>query len=189
MSASPFRAGGALRVTGLTELLTVYRTLPDTLKRKLLRRAVRQAGNVVRTEARTRAPQYRGPFRKNKQPGTLRRSLIVKSARELNTATQVGVVVTARRGKAFQKTGKKGINKDAFYARWVHDGHRIVARGKGAATRGRVSGIAARRRAAGGSTVAGNPFLNSALEASAGRALDRFADILRADLAKPDLIK
>lgn len=181
----------ALKITGLTELKTVYRDLPDNLKRRTLRRAARQAANVFLKDARRRAPLRTSPIRGKykRPPGTLRKSLIVKSARELNTGTTIGFIVTALRGKAYQATGKKATNKDAFYARWVHEGHRIVARGKSIANRGRKSGLAARRRGATGARVEGRPFFAETFAATSAQAFNRFAEILRADLLKPDFFK
>jgi len=185
---SPFN----LKITGLTELRTVYRDLPDRLKRKTPRRMVRQGARVVLDESRRRAPEHQGPYRRKngKTPGVLKRSLILKAARELNTVTQVGLLVTALRGKRFQAVGKKGVNKDAYYARWVHDGHRIVARGDGRRkTKGiRKASLRLRRLAVQG-RVAGKPFLTDALSATGTAAFQRMADVLREDLASGSFLK
>jgi hypothetical protein len=174
------------KTTGLAELKTVYRELPDKIKRRVIARAARRAANVYLAEARRVAPVRATPMRgQNKRPaGTLKRALIVKRARELNTATSTGFLVTVLRGKKFQRVGKRGINKDAFYANWVHDGHRVVPR----RSKSNQSGITARRRGAAG-RVEGNPFLLNAFESASTRALDKFSETMQVILANPTALK
>ena len=175
-----------IKLTGLAEIKTVYRGLPDKIKRRVLAKAARQSANVFLAAARRAAPVRTTPMRgkKKRPPGTLKRAMIVKRARELNTATKTGFLVTALRGKKFQRVGKKGVNKDAFYANWVHDGHRIVPRKSKTDQRG----IAARRRGATGS-VEGNPFFLKAFESRSTQAFSKFGITMQAELAKPDGLK
>lgn len=173
-----------MRVTGLKELQVEYKQLPDKLKRGVIRRGVYAAARVVAQELKRIAPVHGGPYRSKpgKSPGTLKRGVITKRSRELETAHTIGFVVTILRGRKFRSVGKRGVNKDAFYWPWVDQGHRIVPR------RSRVSGgIAARRRAsaASGRRVAGLFFMERALRATAQRAVSAMAERMKVDLAKP----
>lgn len=174
-----------LIIKGLPELRATYRELPDKLKRGVIRRGVGAAARVIANEVKRNAPIHAGPYkgRAGKTPGTLKRAVVIKWARELTTATQVGYVVTLLRGKKYQRVGKRAVNKDAYYWPWVDQGHRIVPR-KG---KGSKYGIAARRRAArtAGGFVPGTNFMQASLDTSYQRAVDAMAEKMRADLNKP----
>jgi hypothetical protein len=88
------------------------------------------------------------------------------------------------RGKKFQRVGKKGVNKDAFYANWVHDGHRVVPR----RSKSNQGGVTARRRVAAG-RVEGNPFLLNAFESASTRALGKFSETMQVILANSSALK
>jgi len=175
-------------VTGLKELRTTYRELPDKMKRGVIRRGVYAAARIVAEESKKRAPILQAKYAKGKkQPGILKRSIIVKGARELQSDTQVGFLVTALQGKKAQRVGKKGVNKDAYYFRWVHEGHKIVSRGTASKTT-RKRNIKARRQAS-SKSVGGIPFMRDALEAVGQQALNAMADKIRNDLATPGALK
>lgn len=176
-------------IQGWTELNQFLNALPGRMAKGMVRRATSAASMVIRDAVKNRAPVYSGKYRRGRTAGTLKRAIITKSARELNTPTQVGFIVTALRGKRFQRLGKKGsINKDAFYARFVEGGHKIVARGRSAKKyrnsfvygRGRVTGITLRRRASTG-MVAPQPFMKPAFESSWRNALRAFENKIRND--------
>ena len=174
-----------LIVRGLDELRTTYKALPDKLKRGVIRRGVYAAARVVTNSLKRVAPVHEGPYkgRRGRTAGTLRRGVVVKRARELNTVTQTGFLVTILRGKQFRRVGKRGVNKDAFYWPWVDKGHRIVPR-RGKATK---LGIAARRRVArttGAGFVKGLEFMDKALSTAAQAAVNAMAEKMRTDLAK-----
>ncbi len=173
-----------LIVRGLEELKTTYKQLPDKLKRGVIRRGVYAASRVVANAVKRVAPAHSGPYKSQpgRDSGRLRRGVVVKRARELTTVTQTGFLVTILRGKKYQRVGKRGINKDAYYWPWVDQGHRIVPRkGKGSSM-----GISARRRVArtAGGKVAGKGFMQKGLETSASAAINAMAAKMRADLAK-----
>lgn len=170
----------ALIVTGLKELQTEYKHLPDKLKRGVIRRGVYAAARVVTNTLTTVAPVHQGHYKqRGRSSGTLKRGVITKRSRSLETQTQIGYLVTILRGRKFRSVGKRGVNKDAFYWPWVDQGHRIVARGG--------AGISKRRRTAQatGRRVPGRFFMARALELSAQHAVNAMAARMRVDLAKP----
>ena len=180
-----------IRVTGLTELQLTYKALPDKLKRGMITRGVAAMAKILVKNTRLAAP-LGGPYKKRgKSPGTLKRSIVRVRARELQTVTQVGQLVTALKGRKYQSTGKKGRNLDAFYAEWVDKGHRVVARSTvfiaGRANRkkqkrGRTTVRA--RRTLSTQKVAGVGFFAAALEKSFGPAVNAMADVMRSELSK-----
>lgn len=147
-----------LRLDGLDVVRRALLELPDRLATNSLASAVNAGGAIIRDEARALAPEWTGPVSEgHPPPGTLRRSIIVKSIRELSTYYRKVTYVTVRHGKKYQKQGKKGnLSQDAFYWAWVEFGHYFVPRGK--------QGYRSRRRlraavTSGSSLVAGSFFI------------------------------
>lgn len=139
---------------GMEQLDRRLLDLEPKLSRSILRTAVRRAANVVRDAARAGAPKGK--------TGVLRRSIRTTLRRGKPGLTVASV--SAGSSTAAQK--RRG--QDAFYARFVERGHKIVPRSKGG---GRTS-ISSRRRLAedrrrklGGGFVEGRPFLLPALVA------------------------
>ena len=109
-----------LKVDGLDVIRRALLELPDRLATNSLASAVNAGAAVIRDEARALAPEYTGPVSKgHPPPGTLRRSIIVKSIRELSTYYRKVSYVTVRHGKKYQDVGKRHANLDAYYWRFI----------------------------------------------------------------------
>lgn len=114
-------------VHGLPELKAKFQALPAEIATKVLRKGVGAAAVLLRNAAQTGAPisaaaRRRGSGLKT-EPGTLRRAALAKYLSDESNGAQIVYIVTFRKGKGLQKSGK-----DAFYAGWVNFGHRIVPR-------------------------------------------------------------
>jgi HK97 gp10 family phage protein len=105
-----------VKLTGFKELADALKELPANISKNVLRSAVGAGAAVVRVEAKNNALAM-------KKTGTLARSIYQKQIRELSGPEKQTFFVGARSGKLYQKVGKKGVNKDAYYARWVELGH------------------------------------------------------------------
>jgi HK97 gp10 family phage protein len=118
--------GEAVRIEGLAQLERALRELPQRIANRGLRAAVYAGAKVVRDEARERAPRAAQSLGPNQPPpGTLRRSLIMKHARELSGGGRQTFYVLVRHGKKYRKQGKKGnLSQDAWYWRFVEFGTR-----------------------------------------------------------------
>jgi HK97 gp10 family phage protein len=104
------------KLTGFKELAEALRELPQNVGRNVLRSAVGAGAAEIRKEAKKNAEGMR-------DTGTLARAIYQKQIPEQSSLQKQVFYVGARQGKQFQKMGKKGINKDAFYARFVELGH------------------------------------------------------------------
>lgn len=158
-----------IQVHGLAELKRKFESLPRDISKKLLRKALGASSRQAKLAAVAAAPISARPVRRGKgrvtPPGTLKRSAIVFFDRKQSNDTQAVYAVTFRMGKKQQKA-----NRDAFYARWVEFGHRVVPRKptgafwkrkKGAVSRFSLAG----RRAAAKGEVAGRKFLTNSFAA------------------------
>jgi HK97 gp10 family phage protein len=105
-----------MKLTGFDELARGLRELPDNLAKNDLRSAVAAGAAEIRKEVRQNALRI-------KDTGTLARSIYQKQIRELSGPDKQTFFVGARRGKKYQKVGKKGLSQDAFYAPFVEFGH------------------------------------------------------------------
>lgn len=121
-------AAVSVRIEGLAELARALKELPQRIARNDLQAATMAGAAVIREDARIKAPVYTGPVAEgHPPPGTLRKAIIAKGIGELSTPTSRVVYVLVRHGKAFQHVGKKGINRDAFYWRFVEFGTRKMS--------------------------------------------------------------
>lgn len=111
-------------IAGLRELQQALKELPQNIAKNVLRGAVNAGASVIKKEAASRAPVYTGSVTAgHPPPGTLRRAVYQKSIRELSNNVKQTAFVGVRKGKQFQKQGKKGnLSQDAFYARFVEFG-------------------------------------------------------------------
>jgi HK97 gp10 family phage protein len=115
-----------VEVTGLKELNEALRALPDRIARNVLRASVSAGAAVIRKEVKARAPVYTGPVQKgHPPPGTLKRAVFQKQARELSSLIRQNFIVGVRHGKA--RADKKGRTLDAFYWRFVEFGTEKMA--------------------------------------------------------------
>lgn len=118
-------------ITGADELQRKLLGLPDKVERKVIRGAVVEGARIVRDDARERAPMYHGNVSAgHAAPGTLKKSIILKYIPEQSRAGRAVYYVGVRHGKKYQKMGKKGVNRDAFYWYFVEFGHYTRAASK-----------------------------------------------------------
>lgn len=108
-------------IKGIAELQLLLLNLPKRVARNGLRAAVYAAAKVISDEAKLRAPVYKGKVAAgHPPPGTLKRSIITKQIPEKSNDFRQTFYVTVRKGKKYQKQGKKGnLSQDAYYAKWV----------------------------------------------------------------------
>lgn len=164
-----------IQLKGFAELAAKLREMPDNINRNALRSAVGAGAAAVRDETKFRAPV---------ETGTLKRAIYIKQIREKSSLTQQTFYVGARQGQGERKVGKKGLNRDAYYARWVEGGHKIVARFKKKYEsfklrgRGRLTGLVLRRAQSTG-RVRPHRFLAPAFESKRQAAIDAMAAKLR----------
>lgn len=111
-------------ITGLKELQMALKDLPNNIAKNVLRGSVNAGASVIKKEAAARAPVYTGSVSQgHPPPGTLKRSVYQKAIKELSNLTKQTFFVGVRKGKKYQKQGKKGnLSQDAFYARFVEFG-------------------------------------------------------------------
>lgn len=105
-----------VKLEGFKELAEALRQLPERAGKNLLRAGVAAGAAEIRQEAKKNALAI-------KRTGTLARSIYQKQIAELSNATKQTFFVGARRGKKYQKVGKKGLSADAYYAPFVEFGH------------------------------------------------------------------
>ncbi|MGY6240749.1 HK97-gp10 family putative phage morphogenesis protein (plasmid) [Burkholderia ambifaria] len=97
----------SVRIFGLADLQADFTKLSKSNSTKTLRRATRAGANVIRDEARVRAPKRKGKLRRNIQSAVLRQ----KDAPGLATA-----------GVRIRTKGKGDSSTNAFYWRFVELG-------------------------------------------------------------------
>lgn len=142
-------------------------------ERKAIRAGVSAAAQVFKKLVVAKAPVLKKP-RKGSIAGLLRRAIYVKRSRD-STGGREHYFVGVRQGKKAQR--RKGGSLDAFYWRFLEQGH--LARGRGQALRGgnRLKAInRARARASGAKFVPAYPFLAPAFREGHDRALKAFTD-------------
>ncbi len=170
-----------LRVEGIEEARGMLRRFGKEGV-KMLRRSMWAGGAIIRNEIRAQAPVAAKPHKRGGRlipPGTIKKAPVSLWARELSDATDQVFMVTLRRGKKYQRMGKKEVSKDAYYWPWVEYGHKFVPRKAKAGSKG----ISARRKAAGG-MVPPHPFFQPAFESSKARASARIAERLTEEITK-----
>lgn len=104
-----------VKVHGLDKLSRTLKALPDRVRKNILRRAVSSGAAEIRKQAKINAPV---------QSGTLRRAAYIKYLNRNSNSNQVTFIASFRKGKKEQRVGKRGLNRDAFYASWVEFGHK-----------------------------------------------------------------
>ena len=149
-----------MKLQGFKELAEALKELPQNISKNVLRSAVGAGAAVVRVEAKNNALAM-------KKTGTLARSIYQKQIRELSGPEKQTFFVGARSGKLYRSVGKKGVNKDAYYARWVELGHFSRPAKKGA---GHVHWVPA------------HPFLRPAFDVRKAEAVDAIGQKIAARL-------
>ncbi|MFC5524018.1 HK97-gp10 family putative phage morphogenesis protein [Polaromonas jejuensis] len=111
-------------IAGLKELQAALKELPDRIAKNVLRGSVNAGASVITNEVQTRAPVYTGEVSQgHPPPGTLKRAVYQKQIRELSGQLKQTFYVGVRKGKQYQKQGKKGnLSQDAWYAKFVEFG-------------------------------------------------------------------
>lgn len=115
-----------VRLDGVDELVRALRGMPEKIRRRAVRSALRKAAVVIRQDAKARAPVLRAsaPFR---TPGTVKRRISVRSSKFARQAGDEGVFVGVKplRGKAdtrrYGKASSRNPN-DPFYSRFLEFG-------------------------------------------------------------------
>ena len=169
-----------MKVKGLAELQKVLDGLPVRFEKSVVRGALKQAGNVVRDEAKKLVPV---------RTGKLRKTIRVSEQRPKGGA--LAVHVTAGAAKDAKKGGKKKGAKEsgAFYAAWVERGtqpHAIAATTAKALSIGNGGGSGRPWTAA---TVnhpgaKSTPFMTPAIDIARRPAMEAFVKYVKQRLAK-----
>lgn len=113
-----------MKLQGFEELAKWLRELPENVAKNDLRSATGAGAAVIRNEMRANALKI-------KVSGKLARSIYMKQIRERSGPNRQTFYVAPRMGKKYQRVGKKGVDKDAFYAPWVELGHYTAERKDG----------------------------------------------------------
>ena len=158
-------AAGLIHVRGLDELKRYFATVPREAGKRVLRRMASAGAKIVKAGVKARAPVGTTLRRRGRQliaPGTLKAAIIIKFVREQSNEDQADYIVTARQGNRRSGAKRKlAASKDAYYAKWVERGHRIVPRSRRIGTyRGKAlyARTLNRRRQAATGQVAPHPF-------------------------------
>lgn len=120
-----------------TDYVTVKTNLPDfraqlaalskEIRTKVAIAATMAALRVFKRTVEGKVPVYSGKPRKNRVPGTLKKSIYI--ARSKRTSSGVaGIVYGILRPKSGTRAERSG--RDAYYWRWVEAGHLIRRRGQ-----------------------------------------------------------
>lgn len=163
--------------------VTVKTNLPDfkkqmqdfgyDMERKIFRAGVSAAAVVFRKIATPLAPV---------RTGTLRRAIYIKRARDSRNGLE-HYVVGVRQGQKAQQ--RKGGSLDAFYWRFVEQGHLVRRRGQKIRGGRRSAALQRSRLAASGARrVEARPFLEPAFQRGKDQALRAFTDRVEARIAK-----
>jgi HK97 gp10 family phage protein len=169
----------------MADAVVVKTNLPDfkramaaftyDMQRKTFRNGVAAASRIFKNQVVKILQRPRvSPVRKGETPGTLRRAIYIKRARDSKRGLE-HYFVGVRQGKVAK--GRKGGSADAFYWRFVELGHRKVPRGS-KITGGRRTQALKRARfdTAGGGKVRAYPFLEPAFKAAKEDALKKFTE-------------
>lgn len=114
--------GVFFKMIGVAELKAALANLPVELRRGLLRRALRAGAKVVLDATVPATPRLARPvYRKGqliRTPGTLQRSLKIRTSRDATRNGDVGVFINIKPAPPGQR-GKYSPT-DPFYWRWIH---------------------------------------------------------------------
>lgn len=115
-----------VRLEGVEDLKRALAEAGDSIRKKAVRGALREAGKVIQNTARAMAPilQASTPIRK---PGTVARNIVVRASKFARQAGDEGVYINVRgiRGKArVARLGRAGARNpnDPYYWRFLEFG-------------------------------------------------------------------
>jgi HK97 gp10 family phage protein len=153
-----------VQVTGLDELRQMFDVLPDTMRRKFFRRALRKGARQLAAAIAQAAPIRTEPGEKRtargaRGPGYLKRNITVRGLRSRNGAPAFGVTLA----------------RDAWYGQIVESGHGPPRRG-----RRRRGGL--RRLEYGGRSTPPTPFIRPTVVREGPRTVQLVIDTLRQEL-------
>ncbi len=152
----------SMRLRG--DMLSGLSNLTNALSEETLRSVGVAGAKVIQNEAITRVPVRKG---------IIRRNIIIKRAEEKSSANRQTYLVTVRKGRYG--------GDDAFYWRFVEEGHKYVPRRK------KGKSVNAHRLAAeleyGTSKKGARPFMRPAYEATKEQAVEAMRQRLRERLA------
>lgn len=161
--------------TSIPDFRRQLRELSQDMERKVIRSGVAAAATVFRRQVVKvlQRPRRSAPI-KGTPPGTLRRAIYIKRARD-SVRGKEHYFVGVRQGKKARR--RKGGNADAFYWGFVELGHLVRPRGQ-KIRGGRRSAALQRSRlnAAGAQRVPAYPFLKPAFEQARTEALAKFSE-------------
>lgn len=160
-------AGEYIRLTGVDDLRAALRDLDRSMRRKVLKAALRSAARVIQSDAKSRAPVLQVPTPR-RVPGTVKRSIVVRASKLARRKNMLGVYVTVKASKA---RVKKDGRQDPFYFRFLEEGW--IPRGPGRGLRGSDRKKRAVRAQDAGRKVQ-RPFLGPALQAKSQAAVQAF---------------
>lgn len=168
-------------VKGLRELNDALNALPQNIAKNILRGAVNAGAAVIRKEAALRAPVYQpgkyGAPDERVDPGRLKRAIYQTHAPERSSAIVQTVLVGVRQGRdqRAKQRGKRVMNLDAYYAKWVEFGHWYVP----PRTTGTRKAHRAKYAAPPGRFIPAQPFMRPAFEAKKNAAIQAIEQYLR----------
>lgn len=179
-----------LNFPDMRAMLTEMALLPQVVRQRIAKGAVASAASVIRKAAIDLAPEWTGDVGAgHPPPGTLKRAIYQARLVDQCTPTVEVWAVDVRAGKQFRHMGSvsgsagptQGINRDAFYARWVEYGHYTRTPGMTSAQHRRArSGV---DLYTGATWVAARPFMRPAFESNKDEAIRVMEDYIRTNLA------
>lgn len=120
-------------MTGADDLKRALLSLPDKLRRRLLRNALAAGARVVRNAAQAQAPVLSGQS-KYRTPGLLRKSIKVRTSKRDRAAGNVGVFINIKPAKGQARGAKSTL--DPYYWRWIEFGRAAGTTKRKSATKG-----------------------------------------------------
>ena len=170
-----------IKITGLDELKTILRGIPQKLRRRVLRNALAAGGRVVRDAARQAAPiiSAADPMVQKgwRKPGTLRNAITVRTSKAAAKAGNVGVFVNVRPAKgAVYRTTSRTVGGTKVKQRTMTRASQRGAKNPADPFYWRFVEFGTRRAGA-------TPFLRVATK-TLGTALEKFKAYLGPQLAK-----
>lgn len=121
-----------VKLEGIDELARVMKALPEKIRKKAVRAALRPAGQVIAQAAKRNAPVLSLPT-PTRTPGTVKRRISVRASKFARQDGDEGVFIGVRpiRGAAqVKRFGKAGANNpnDPFYWRFLEFGTKKMAK-------------------------------------------------------------
>jgi HK97 gp10 family phage protein len=165
------------KVEGLDELAAALEQLPQDLADRALRQATAAGAALIREEAKARAPRDTGKL--------ISATYITRDRGQSGDGNREIYHVGVRAGKRAQRIGRKRLNLDAFYWKFIEFGHFVRARGDSVRGVGRTIKRAIARTINGPPRyISGKPFLRPALESKRLDVVERIKTVLAARIKR-----